>query len=105
MSQERPHNFAKLPFVFVFKKVQRRIFPSHFLLSRNSKEKCLMDRKHALKKFLCKSFKINAPTNATLPETDLPLSVCDIVSHRVELGLLTFHCTVSDSWWSREQHA
>lgn len=38
-----------------------------------------MERKHALKKFLRKSFEINAQTNATLPEIDLPLAVLSLV--------------------------
>lgn len=54
-----------------------------------------MESKYALKKFLCKSSQINAQTHLTLPEIDLPLTVHDIFSPRVETGLLTnFHFAV-----------
>lgn len=38
-----------------------------------------MERKHALKKFLAKSVEINAQTNATLPEIDLPLAELSLI--------------------------
>lgn len=81
----------KLPFDFFFllSKDRARYFFHLVLLSRNGKKKCSMESKHALKKLLCKSFKINAQTNPMLPEIDLLLTVHDTLSWRAEAGLLT----------------
>lgn len=54
-----------------------------------------MESKYALKKFSCKSSQINAQTHLMFPEIDLPLTVHDTFSPRVETGLLTnFHFAV-----------
>lgn len=64
-----------------------------------------MESKCALKKFLCKSFYINAESNPALPEIDLPPPVHAILSPREEPRFVNLPSLYRDSLCSGEQRA